>query len=74
MGNRNDIVHKLRTALRKELDIRDAKAVVKLFHTSESVSQQFHMHDVSIHLASNVISQDIHFASSGTFGIVDLGA
>ena len=69
-----DVVHKMRTALRNELVIRDARDAVKPTCLKNSPLPLSHMHDVSDHMASSPGNVDIHFASSGTNGIVDLGA
>ena len=72
--NVKDVIQRMRAALRNELVRRDAKDVVKSPCPEDSPLPVSHMHDVSGHMASSIGSFDIHFASSGTNGIVDLGA
>ena len=72
--NVKDVIHRMRAALRNELVRPDAKDVVKSPCPKDSPLPVSHMHDVSGHMASSIGGFDIHFASSGTNGIVDLGA
>ena len=73
-GNKQHVMERPRTALRSELGIRPNRDVLKPKHPSDPRFSMSHMHDAHRHPASSEIAHDIHFASSGTCGIVDLGA
>ena len=74
-GFKSHVMSRIRVALRNELSIRanHRDAAQPKSHDVKCPSTS-HMHDPKDHPASSVISHDIHFASSGTHGIVDLGA
>ena len=74
-GFKSHVMARIRTAIRNELCIRanHNDAVKPKSHSAECPSMS-HQHAMSSHPASSVISHDIHFASSGTCGIVDLVA
>ena len=72
--NQHSVLSRLRLSLRNSLGIRSEPVSVKPEHPPVGTMVESHMHESLSHLASGSFSHDIHFASSGTCGIVDLGA